>query len=374
MNERIIHLPVIAAALTAAVLTVPVVALASAPDESVVPSRMCGPYFYIPIEVDGPDDGSRVTLNALFDTGGAQLSIDPQTVERILGRKVEHGDPVRLRNATAGPMSFGALKPRAWSMEHLSRLIGMEIDLFLPFRAFRDVLLTLDFPRREIRVGKGRLPSPDGVEVFDARGRDRRPYLSITIGGRERRLLADSGSSGSISIREDGPLRWASGPSPLRVAQTMESVTFQEIGRLDEEIDIAGVPIPAPIVTLTEGQELIGTDVMSRFAWTFDQRSRRMRIHPSSREALELEGVRGTGAITKPADTGLEIVRVLPETPADVAGLLAGDVVVAVNGTPVYEQGCERWDEREQDDDTALTVRRGARSFDVSLSRVVLVP
>ncbi|MDH3283631.1 MAG: hypothetical protein OEQ13_02735, partial [Acidobacteriota bacterium] len=237
MNERIIHLPVIAAALTAAVLTVPVVALASAPDESVVPSRMCGPYFYIPIEVDGPDDGSRVTLNALFDTGGAQLSIDPQTVERILGRKVEHGDPVRLRNATAGPMSFGALKPRAWSMEHLSRLIGMEIDLFLPFRAFRDVLLTLDFPRREIRVGKGRLPSPDGVEVFDARGRDRRPYLSITIGGRERRLLADSGSSGSISIREDGPLRWASGPSPLRVAQTMESVTFQEIGRLDEEID-----------------------------------------------------------------------------------------------------------------------------------------
>ena len=57
-------------------------------DEKVVPSTMCGRFFYVEIEVDGKEPGSRVTLNALFDTGGAQLSIDPGTVKRLWGLKV----------------------------------------------------------------------------------------------------------------------------------------------------------------------------------------------------------------------------------------------------------------------------------------------
>ena len=343
-------------------------------DEFVVPSSMCGSWFIIPIEVDGREKGSRVTLQALFDTGGAQLSIDPGTVERLWGRKVSHGDPVTLRKATAGPMNFGTLRPRAWSMTHLSRAIGVEIDLFLPFRAFRTVLLTLDFPRHEIRVAKGRLPRPDGIEVLDARGPDKRPYLRIVIGGRERLLLVDSGASSSIYIRNDGALSWELDPLPIRVTQGMESVHFHDVGRLSEEIDIAGVRVSKPIVVLTDETELLGTKVMARFAWTFDRRSRRMRIRPSSAERLEFKSLRGTGAVLAPRDAGYEIVRILAETPAEAAGLQIGDLVVAMNGTRIYEPGCARWDDSKRAEVITLTVQRDHRSFDVTLPVVVLVP
>ena len=340
---------------------------------------MCGPYFFIHVEVDGPRKGSREILLALFDTGGGQLAIDPETVARVWDREVTHGEPVKLTHATAGPMRFGTLKPRALSMTHLSRLIGREIDLFVSFKHFRGMLLTLDYPRREMRVAEGRLPEPDGVEVFDARGPDKRPYLSVVIGGRERPLLVDSGSSGTINLRDGGFLTWDSGPLPISATQGMQRVEFRDVGRLDAEVTIAGIRIPSPIVTTTDGTELIGTRIMERFAWTFDRRARRLRARPSSTEPLELDGKRGTGAVLAPTDEGYEVVRVLEGSPAADAGLRIGDLVVARDHVPIYGRGCARWDEEIPDEVTFTVLRqkteqREKRSFDVTVPVVVLVP
>jgi hypothetical protein len=353
-------------------------------DEKVVPSTMCGRFFYVEIEVDGKEPGSRVTLNALFDTGGAQLSIDPGTVKRLWGLKVSHGTMVKLRNPTAGPLRFDTLKPRAWSMEHLSRIIGLEIDVFLPFRTFDSMLLILDYPKGEMRVAKGRLPKPDGIEVFNARGPDKRPYLKVDIGGLRRRLLIDSGSSGAISIHETDSLSWASEPRPLRVSQGMEKIYFREIGRLDESVRIGKLEVPMPIVEVTDDIQLFGTEIMSHAVWTFDQRSRRVRIRPSSSEPVELEGIEGTGAVFKPTRAGYEIIRVLSGTPAEEAGLRTGDVLVATKGVGVYERGCERWSDDapegednpddEGEDEVTLTIERDGETHVFKVPSVVLVP
>ncbi len=348
---------------------------AGAAEEKVVPTKMCGPFFHVEIEVDGKEAGSRVALNALFDTGGAQLSIDPATVKRVWGLKVSHGTAVKLRNATAGPLRFNTLKPRAWSMDHLSRIIGLEIDVFLPFRAFDSMLLTLDYPKGEMRVAKGRLPKPDGVEVFDARGPDKRPYLRVDIGGLRRRLLIDSGSSGTIAIRETDSLSWVSEPRPLRASQGMEEVYFRDVGRLDEIIDIGGVPVPTPIVELTDDTQLFGTEIMTRSVWTFDQKSKRVRIRPSSTEPFLLESVTGTGAVFKPTRAGYEIVRVLSGTPAEEAGLRVGDLLVSTDGIGIYERGCGRWsDDDDGEDEVTLTVQRDGATYVFKIPTVVLVP
>lgn len=357
-----------------AVLLTPCSTRAEITREVVVPSRWCGPYLFLPIEVDGRDEGERVVLDALFDTGGNQLAIDPVAARRLTDETLRPGQPIKLTGAAAGPLTFGRLKPRILSMTHLSRLIGTQVDIFLPFRAFADVLLTLDFPRGEVRVARGRLPRADGVEVFDARGSDRRPHLALSVGGRQRRLIIDSGSSGALSIRDGAGIRWASEPRRLRVSQGMDRIRFQQIGRLAESLRVAGVEIPAPIATLTDGTELLGTDIMRRFAWTFDQKTRRVRIRPSSTEPLEIPAIRGTGALMTPGELGLEILRVLPGTPAEAAGLRAGDLVVAVDGRPVYEQGCDRWERAEQADETILGFERGSESFEAALPKVLLVP
>ncbi len=341
--------------------------------EYVVPTQMCGEYFLIPLEVDLDGDGEPTTLMAIFDTGGAGLHIDPDAVVRAGGAPVEERKQITIRGATAGPLTFNKLRPYTRHLDHLSRAMGIEIDIFLPFRSFREHLLTLDFPRREMRIERGRLPAVDGVEVFGARGRDRRPYLDVEVAGRTHRLLIDSGSSGSISIQPGRELPWVSEPIPASVGQGMEKLFYSDVGRLNAEIDIAGVKVTQPLVEIGSITELIGTDVMRSFAWTFDQKSRRMRIRPASPDPLRLPSRRGTGAIYLPSADGYEIAKVLDGTPAQRAGLRVGDVVVAVDETPVFEQGCDRWKE-EHRAEGSLTVQREGETFDVRVEVVDIVP
>lgn len=345
----------------------------SAASELVVPSEMCGPRFIIEVEVDGREPGSRVKLKALFDSGGAQLSIDPRTVARIWDRKVSHGEPVKLDNAVAGPMHFGRFRPRAWSMAHLSRLLGLEIDLFISFRQFRNVLLTLDFPRRQMRIAEGRLPAPDDVEIFDASGPDKRPYLRVAVGDGERLLMIDSGASGALYLRDEGSLQWSIPPIPISATQGMESVTFHDVGRLAGDVEIAGVRIETPIAAIRDGSELLGLEIMRHFAWTFDRASRRVRVRPSSTEPIELASRRGTGVVLTPEDAGYRIARVLPGSPAAEAEMQVGDLIVTRDGNAVYSLGCERWDESTREQVT-FGVERDGRSFDVTVPIVALVP
>jgi len=334
---------------------------------------MCGEYFLIPLEVDLDGDGESTTLLALFDTGGASLHIDPDAVVRAGGTPVGLRKQITIRDATAGPLTFRKLRPYTREMDHLSRVLGIEIDIFLPFRAFDDYLLTLDFPRKEIWVATGLLPRPDGIEVFDARGPDRRPYLKLELAGRKHRVLIDSGSSSSIAIHPGRKLPWVTEPLPVSVTQGMEDLRTADLGRLDDVIQIAGVNIEQPLIKIREETELIGTDIMRRFSWTFDQKTRRVRIHSDSSEPLRLPALRGTGAVFVPADEGYEIARVLPDTPAEEAGLREGDVVIAVDGVGVYEQGCERWDEPHRTETTFTVVREG-QEHSYPLQVVNIVP
>jgi hypothetical protein len=338
-----------------------------------IPSEMCGGYFLIPLEVDLDGDGTSTTLMALFDTGGSNLFIDPDSVVLAGGEAIEERKRITIRGATAGPLTFSKLRPRARHLDHLARLLGTEIDIFLPFRTFREQLLTLDFPQQEIRISEGRLPPPDGLEVFSAKGPDRRPWLDIDIAGRPRRLLIDSGSSGSIAVKPGDDLTWASEPLPLSAAQGMNEVVYSDVGRLDATLEIAGVSIVRPVIKVGDNTELIGTQVMRRFAWTFDQNSRSVRIRPDSQEPLHLPAKRGTGAVLIPGVESLEIVRVLEGTPAYGARLRPGDIVLATDGVRVFEQSCDRWTPGRLEK-TRLTVSRNGTTFDVVLQVVDLVP
>jgi membrane-associated protease RseP (regulator of RpoE activity) len=186
-------------------------------------------------------------------------------------------------------------------------------------------------------------------------------------------LLIDSGSSGSISLQPGRELPWVSAPLPVSVGQGMEKLFYHDVGRLDADIEIAGVNVSQPIVKIGAITELIGTDVMRRFAWTFDQKSRRVRIRPDSSDPLRLPPKRGTGAILFPTLEGYEIARVLEDSPATRAGLRAGDVVVAVDGTRVFEQGCDRW-KGENRTEVTLTVLRDGETSDLRVEIVDIVP
>lgn len=342
--------------------------------EGIVLSReTCRGLFLVPLTWSR-GNGESHELLAVFDTGAdGPTLIDPDAVERGSGRRVAEGTRVRMRGVSAGEARFTTFRPRVRELDHLSGALGRELDVLLPFRAFEDYLLTLDYPTGELRVSREALPRPDGVEVFSARGPDRRPWLRLKIAGQERRMLIDSGSTGAFAVRLRRGVSWQTLPRPVKLAQGLDDSAVRRVGRLEEVVEVGPLTLAQPLVALTEGTELIGAQVMAPLVISFDQKRRRVRLRTPSVNPLRMPPYRGTGALLLPRAVGLEVTGVVAGSPVEAAGLRVGDRVIAIDGVDVSERGC-RPAGGSQADEERWTVRRGDETLEVVVPVVDLVP
>jgi hypothetical protein len=280
-----------------ALLAIPVLSSAPAPTEAaftgvVLPSETCRGLFFVPVTFG---EGEGTTLDLLLDTGASRTYLDSGALRRVLGRDVG-GGKASLENARIGPFEIGTLRAYILRLHTVSLALGRNVDGLIGYPAFRDVLLTLDYPAEEIRISRGGLPRPDGREIFPYRG-FRRPHLDAEVGGRRMKVLADA-----IHL---GPL------------------TFE-----------------APIVTLVGDESLVGWHVLRHFVLTFDQKQKRIRMQSHGTDPIRLASWVGMGVGIYPRSEGLEILEVFAGTSAEAAGLRTGDLIVAIDGTPVHERGC----------------------------------
>ena len=97
-------------------------------------------------------------------------------------------------------------------------------------------------------------------------------------------------------------------------------------------------------------------------------------MRPVTGEPVRMPPMRGSGLGLSPQPEGLEVFHVMAGTSAERAGLEEEDVIVAVDGTPVYELGCDPpW----ADDDTgrlSLSVLRNGVRTEIDIEVETLVP
>jgi len=364
------------AALAIALLLVGLIGPGSthATEETVVPSETCRGLWVVPVSYG---DGPERTLRFLLDTGASYTSVDPDAVERLTGKRVRSGKWARLRDGEAGPMKIRKMKAKIHEMDRTAGALGTPLDGILGFPTFESLLLVLDYPSGEVRVSKGSLPEIDGETVFRDVGKVR-PYLALSVGGTTIPVLVDSGYTGSLTFRHSDPLEWAIEPRGVSASVRYNGIRIDKKGRLDGNVAYGPLTLDRPIVEIIEkGTRLSGSEVLRRFVWTFDQRTRRIRMVAASDEPIETGPVRGTGLALKPIDAGFEVVHVFPDSPAAEARLQKGDVVVAINDTPVYERGCVSFDDDDTDGDrdpSVLSILRGGEKIDVPVTRRVLIP
>ena len=337
--------------------------------ETLITDQMCSGLFFVPLQWTA-QDGRQHELLALFDTGASITLIDPDSVERISGKRLEAGTRAILDNVSVAGLNFSTFSPRVRELDHLGQALGRNFDVFLPFQAFDNFLLTLDYEKGQIRVSKGSLPEPDGVEIFSAKGKDSRPWIRTRIGARNRRLLLDSGSNGTISVKPHRSIRWVGESAKIRLSQGLNDLELNEVGRYDGVVRIGPLEFEEPIVGLSDDTELLGFDVLKHFVLTFDQQTRRVRMQALS-PRVRMESRRGTGALLRPRPNSLEVVRIVPGSPAEDAGLQQGDVVIFVDGIPVNERGCR--DMQQPTGVVEYTIRRNATEHSFKLANVVLV-
>ena len=340
-------------------------------EERVIPSNDCMGLWIVPVSYgDDPDQ----TLHLVLDTGASHSAVDPDSIRRATGRKARAGKKVKLKNGSAGPLALRKITVEVHEMDHLMRVIGAPMDGILGFDTFRGMLLTLDYPKREVRVSRGSLPEPDNETVFRDYGKSR-PYLAVPVGDERVAVLVDSGSTGELTLRESDDLHWEFEPVEVRASVRYKGIRLDRAGRLADDLIYGPLTLEKPVTEVVEdGTRLAGFKILRRFVWTFDGKSKRIRMLPDSDTPIHSEPARGHGLALRPIEEGLEVARVFPGMPGEQAGLRIGDVIVAIDGEPVWERGCVSVNDAGAEPTSTWSVDRNGEILDVEITSRVLVP
>ena len=340
-------------------------------DWKVIPTENCRGLWILPITFgDQPDQ----TLVMVFDTGASHSSVDPDSIERVRGRRVRPGKKITLKGGRAGPLKVNKLPVKAHHMDHLSRAIGRPIDGILGHPVFGSMLLTLDYPARELRVAEGSLPAVDGRTIFRDLGKNR-PYLELEVDGTKLPVLVDSGSLSPLTLRETDAVPWETPPVPISAAVRYDGIRFEKAGRSAVDLSFGPLTLSRPIIeTMADkGTRLAGEPILRRFVWTFDQKTRRIRMLAEDEAPLVAPSQRGMGVASRPIEAGLEVVRVFAGSAAAEAGIREGDLVTAIDGVSVYERGCDRPD-ADNIEGFSLTLVRDGTEHVLPVANPILVP
>ncbi len=302
----------------------------------------------IDVKLDG-----RGPYRMILDTGAATTVIDADLVSE-LGLKslgtTRIGDPsnpeanevdvVKIDSVEVGGARFEGVDAVGWRGPSLTRAIGARGVLGLP--TFHDCLLTIDYPKREVEVAPGELPVPDGKQVLEL-ALNPIAEIPIAVAGRKASAHLDIGNASSLAVpgswqsdlRTKGEVRKgagmrASGPVEFAVATLDGDLTIGEQVFHDPEIRFDGKLDHANV----------GYGLLQGFAVTLDQRNGRVRLVgapvTASAGQAPAEGRRRLGAMLGMTPDGFAEVRmVMPGSPAEAAGLRAGDTLIRVDGKPV---------------------------------------
>ena len=336
-------------------------------EEKIIPSETCRGLWIVPLTF------GEQTLDVVLDTGAKATHLDPESLERLRGAPVEPGKKYTLRDGRIGPLRVNRIRVNAHDLDHLGRALGRDIDGILGMSTFHTVLLTLDYEKEEVRVEKGRLPRVDGRAIFRDAG-SKRPMLLVDVGGRKEKVLIDSGSSGQFDLVPDERLDWAVEPRPVNGAARFRTIEIDEVGRMAGSLRFGPATFEEPIVERADRISLAGYEALRHFVWTFDRKSKRMRIRPLSSEPIRMESRRGLGAAFSPLPEGFEVIQVFPDTPAEAAGLTQGDLVTHQDGVPMGERNCVGAAGDLGKESVRLTVRRGDATRDIDIAVSTLVP
>lgn len=223
----------------------------------------------------------------LLDTGASGGRISAKIVEELGLRPVGQtvvGDPsgknerqtnlYRIPEAKIGGATFKGMLVFA---EDGVGPAGLA-DGVLSYRCFKDQLLTIDYPGRQIVFGPGMLPA--GSAGYDVEHTI--PLLHVTIGDAVVPCHLDSGSDGGMMVptKFKDKMHIDGEPRVIGHARTL----FNEIEilgvKVKDPVKFAGMELKIPIIEMHDLFPFgnIGGRVLQQFAVTIDQRNQRIRF------------------------------------------------------------------------------------------------
>lgn len=265
-------------------------------------------------------------------------------------------------------------------VQDLSELFSGEPDRpmgILGFRLFENCLLTLDYPGNALVLEHGALPDPDGKSILPCK-RDRGlPVIETQLGGIDTKLTIDTGAATNIVLEKSLKDKYHMKAPPVvtRTARRMNTETEIAEARIDGDLKFGAYALHEPFVHFEGTRSVVGYDVLSNFALTFDQKNERVRFQRADAKPITFGPRYAWGMTTKFNGDHREVLTIVPGSPAEKAGLKVGDMIRAANGKLVTELPRQDWAKLSWTaGKVELVVDRGTQKTMLTLDVAVVVP
>jgi hypothetical protein len=301
----------------------------------------------------------------LVDTGSSVTLIDPQFAARHAVPGTVGGTPeIRVRDATGaltmlepatiarlefGDARFDRVKALIYDCHELSAHLGRTVHGVIGFPLFRDTILTLDYPNsRLLLTPAGEAPLVPGSTIhFDTESP--LPLIPIEVADRTLLALIDSGSDGPLNLNPAGlDLTYTTTPRPGATINALVSDRVQEVGRLASDLRIGAYVLPRPVVDLTDELSSLGGEVLRHFVLTFDQARGTVTFYRPTSAPVITPARRSAGLSFAKSPAYWRVAGVVPGSPAELAGIEVGDLVVRIDGAAVAVWDLQRYRDQIQ--------------------------
>ncbi|MBC8108401.1 MAG: aspartyl protease family protein [Anaerolineae bacterium] len=298
------------------------------------------------------DEAEMQQTLAIIDTGAA-ASIVTSKYAKSHRLDVRNVGELHLRDSfkqtknTPDVAKLTALKFNGAELENFDAVvedfkslesISERLDLVLARPVFRDVLLTIDYPRRRLILERGALPPSNGRDVLDL-NRDEAGALLIpvTIMNEQAWLTLDTGHTGDgllLSRYRLLAMRWASTPVEGDKVVGFIGEGISKIGRMDGNAVVGQYTFPKPIISVShdDDREYLGADFLRHFVMTIDQKNNRVRLSRATTAPIESPAIMRLGFEFVDKKGKIEVV---DGSAAQRGGLRTDDRVRSINGFPI---------------------------------------
>lgn len=344
----------------------------------------------------------RGPLQLVLDTGmpiPGVLLFESERVSKLelakTGRKVAvagaggEGQPSQALMADGVDVAIGPLsitKTRALVVER-PKGFPPGIDGVIGGALFFNFVVRIDMDNQSLQLSESKGGSPPdnvaSVPLVHERGMIFAD-LKVAVGAQPpvpARVVVDLGAGHALSLnnRAGGKFAPPANAIEMPLGRGVSGVLHGRMGRV-RRIELGGfafenvvVAFPGEAHQRPGGRDFeegnLGNELLKRFNVTFDYAGKRMLLEKSQRyeEPFDVP-MAGIDLEWRP-DSTLEVREVLPNSPAAVAGIVKGDILVAIDGVPTSTLGEEGLRKTLIGDgaERALTLKRGTQTTEKQL-------
>lgn len=354
----------------------------------VVPATTIGNYLIVETKWDkhGPyrfliDTGSSTTLvTPELAARYPATNQPPETTPKVRVRSGT-GDtvvlaPTTLRRLELGGARFEDVRALVHDCRELSAHLGVKLDGILGFPLFRETVLTLDYPHsRLVLTPRAAEPLRPGVTIPFNNER-KTPLIQLRLGDQNITALIDSGSDAPLSLNLAGlATDFATLPRPGGAVGTLSGDHLQHLGRWRQPLLIGDYTVNQPLVDVTDGLTSIGAEILKYFTVTFDQEHNEVTFYREVRGPVELPARRSSGLSFSKTPAYWRVVSVVPDSPANTAGVQGGDLVTRINDESVAQWNFVRFEALVASaKEIRFTFLNGSQETKLTLPVFVLMP